>query len=789
MKSKQALKCDCKYYCMTVYKIKLILVFLCYATSLISQTLSGVVESSSGEKLAGAALYKADTTLGVVTNEYGFFSVRLGPGEHTVISSYVGFASDTLRIVMQKDSFVRVTLRRTALLEEVAVSASRIYGQPLGEVVTIPVEELKNVPVLGGEPDVIKSLALQPGISIGQEGTSRLYIRGGTPDQNLFMLDGVPIYNVTHLGGFMSILNPDAIKSIQVYKGDFPARYGGRASSVIDVTMNEGNKNSFNGLAAIGIINSRLTLQGPIQQDQSSYLFSGRASYLGLINLFRQKRKTDNYLDYWIYDVNGKVNVPLGDGQWYFSMYAGQDVGTSLIRESSTSGGRLLAQTTEENDIAWGNTILSTRYTNPIRKNMFLKVLLGYSRYQYENAVQRAEERFVQQDTITIQNTFANTTSIKDALIRIGIDHNIGDNHLLKYGAGLTRHQFAVGSKLGVDHAQNRYYPSWETYIFLEDDVRWSRYFTTNIGVRWSAFSTQGTTYQRLEPRMSLTYRPLERWAFHASATRMQQFIHLLPDNSFGFPNDIWVPATGDYPPVGAWQTSAGAEYGNDLWNASLTGYYKELTGLIDYQEGLDADQFQVLDWEDNTNGGGIGRAYGLEFGVNAQIGAFNGMIGYTLSVNERRFSALNRGDWYPFTYDRRHDFAISGHWEVSNNWRFSMNWVYQTGTAVTLPVGHIPLPNPGLTELVFAGRNNGRLPAYHRLDLGATYRKELSKGRVGIWRFSLYNAYNRRNTSYLFVGSNVLLDDDDQFITQTREVRQVTNFPILPGISYEVSF
>ena len=775
--------------------LKLFYLFIFFIPTFISAQsfiLSGYIsDKASGEILIGAHISIDDSELGTTTNEYGFYSIVFPYKKVSVVFSYIGYETQTVILELRKNTIMNIELSGKSL-EEIIITEQKTHKNERLQKINIPLNQLTSIPTLGGETDIMKSLSLFPGISTGQEGSSNLYIRGGTPDQNLILLDGIPIYNATHLGGFFSIFNTNAIKNIEVYKGNFPARYGGRLSSVIDITMKEGNDKKVQGNFGLGILTSHFAIEGPFKKEKSSYLLTARSSYLGLINLLRQKENTDNYLDYWLYDINVKTNFQLKKAKLFFSLYSGNDVGTNYDRSASSSGGQILAQYLTENQVRWGNTITSSRYVIPISPRIYGKFLAGLSTYNYQFINETNNNIFMPIDTIVEKKSFQNSSKIKDVLLRADFDFSLNPKHYLKYGTGITFHQFQTASGDNTDSLNlKNNYPSKEYYLYIEDNMTLNPHFSINPGIRWSGFNTPSQYYFQFEPRIATQYFANKNLTLNASFSIVQQYIHLLSSSGFGFPNDIWVTATESIPPQNVIQTTLGGKFiiFKDI-SLSMETYYKKMKNLIDYKVGIDNVFSTIGDWEKLVETQGEGNAYGIEWLLEKEKGKLMGFMGYSLSWNNRQFDNINQGKKYPFTYDRRHDFSLVLHYKLSSKHFISTNWIYQTGTAVTLPVASLPLPPNAITSKpVFIGRNNGRLPTYHRLDIGYEYKKTTKKGHLRIWKISIYNVYNRKNPSYLLIQSEPILDNEDQFLFSKNKVEQISLFSIIPALSLEYKF
>jgi len=763
-------------------------------------TISGYVsDEASGEKLIGANVYDARTLNGTSTNTYGFFSLTLPKDSVRLVISYIGYKPFTRVIYLDHDINLNVELSSTIELEEVVVSGERterIEENTQMSAVKLPAKQIKLLPALMGEVDVLKAIQLLPGVQSGNEGSSGLYVRGGSPDQNLILLDGVPVYNVTHLFGFFSVFNADAINNVQLIKGGFPARYGGRLSSVLEINMKEGNQKELHGSGSVGIIASRLTVEGPIVPDKASFIVSARRTYIDLlVQPFLRKEFPDGGgVGYYFYDLNGKVNYTLSDkDRMYLSAYNGLDrfYFKDVYKETnpfykSTTSGRL----------QWGNMTGVLRWNHKFTNKLFSNLTVNYSKYQFEVG---AKDETIQQIGLMYDTSSYNLryfSGIRDWSTRVDFDFLPAPNHFIKFGAGATYHTFRPGAvqfQLGQTGSQGidtTFSPgetrAKEIDVYAEDDVKLGSRLKANGGIHGSAFLVNGKSYYSLQPRLSMRFLLTESLSLKASYARMAQYIHLLTNSGVGLPTDLWVPATERVPPENSWQVAAGLarSFPHGI-EASAEGYYKVMNGIIEYKEGASFVSLEGT-WEDRV-ATGRGWAYGAEFFLQKKTGATTGWVGYTLSWSNRQFDLLNFGKPFPYKYDRRHDVAIVVIHKFGERWDVSATWVYGTGNAISLPLQRYPAVygtgsvgtwyNPEL--YYYRERNAFRLNAYHRLDLGASYHIPSRWGEHSL-NISVYNAYNRKNPYFIYYG-------EDDFGKPA--FKQVSLFPVLPSLSYSFNF
>ena len=769
--------------------------FFLVSTSAQKTILSGYIKSAnSDEAITGAIIYTQDGSYSTFSNEYGYYSLQLLPSIVTIKVSYPGSENYQIELNLTQDTLLNISLEEK-MLDEVEIVSTKIQANNPGAILNIPIKQLKQIPNIGGESDILKSLATFPGVATGAEGTSNIYVRGGTPDQNLILLDGLPVYNVSHLGGFLSVFNTDALRDVKLYKGGYPARFGGRLSSVIDIKMREGNKKEYKQELGIGLITSKFLLEGPIQKEKSSFILTGRSSYLGLINFFNDKETSDDFFNYWLYDINAKMNFSLKKGTLFFSYYTGNDYGIfkSTGRSSTFNGGEQLfsKKTIEEDKINWGNSTFSSRYILPITNKLFFKSTVGYTQYKYNFQHSEVNQEFGIADTVTTEISTKSQSTISSLIGDFGFDYTPNNKHFIRFGLNIERQGFNVANQDTISNKEK----ALIGVVYVEDDFKMTDKMSLNVGLRYTNFLTNQKLFSALEPRLKLTYEIGKETYLEVSFTKMTQYIHLITSLGAGFPNDLWLPATDFAPPESANQYSIGLFTKlNNNYLFSAEGFYKKSTNLLDYKVGADTDLL-VLDtetWQDNIERGGKGESYGAEFFHQNKIGKMSTTLSYTLSWNYRQFENINRGNKYPFNYDRRHDISVLLNYKFNPKWQLTTNWIYQSGRRVTLPIARVPRPfenEEGVGDLEFSQRNNGKLPNYHRLDLALNFEKDTKKGNVFGWNFSTYNTYNRINPSYIFVRYSSIRNEQNEQIGQTPNIRQVSLFSFIPAFSIYFKF
>lgn len=782
--------------------------FLIITTSLSAQTISGyITDEQSGEPLINATVFERNSKKGVVSNEYGFYSLTLPKGSIDLAVSYVGYTSAQVQFTLSKDTTLNVGLLVNQM-EEVVISESKIDNiakRTTVSAISLPIEQIKTLPMLGGESDVLKAVTLTPGVSAGTEGSTGLYVRGGTPDQNLILLDGATVYNASHLFGFLSVFNTDALKNLDLYKGGFPARYGGRLSSVLDITMREGNNQEFHGKIGLGLIASNLLLEGPIQKGKTSFLFTARASYLDAFTFWTKQRfdrgLTDQYSNYNLYDVNAKINHKFSDKQHlYLSFYHGRDFLFTKVKDTPNE--------LRTNELKWGNTTFSARFNQKINNKLFAKVMAYYTHYSYE--LSETDQTNVLIDSLFFSQTFRNQSLVNDFGGKINFDYTPNPNHQIKFGVEAVRHFFTPQNNLfesqsaedGNNSFTNRNdYESTEVATYFEDRINIGEKLSMNIGGRFAGFQVEESFYTSLEPRLIIGYELPKDYTLKTAYTRTKQFIHLLTNNGIGLPNDIWVNSTDNIEPQQADMFIVGIfKYFEKLGlETSIETYYKKMTHLIDYQQGINFLSSFTENWEDIVETDGTGEAYGTEFFIHKKQGRLNGWIGYTLSWNFRQFDNLNNGNPYPFKYDRRHDFSIVANYQLNEKWTLSGVWVFATGNATTLPQAKYDVIYPiSYTSLLpsrsfifsYPDRNSSRMPNYHRGDVSFTHKKITKRGRKRTFNISVYNVYNRLNPHYLIVRKNGEWNHQTQQMDNARtEMAQVSLLPFLPSVYWSLEF
>jgi len=800
----------------------LILFFPLFIFSQKTITISGYLdESETGEKLLGGTIYDLNSGKGTVTNDYGFYSLTLPIDSVRIRISYIGFTTQVFEDYLENDIQINFSLKNQMLNEVEILSSKEEFIHQKSEMssIDLSMDKVKNLPAFFGENDIMKTIQLLPGVQTGSEGTSGIYVRGGGPDQNLILLDGVPVYNASHLFGFFSVFNSDAINSTKLVKGGFPARYGGRLSSVIDIKMKEGNMKKFHGQGSIGLIASKISLEGPIIKDKTSFILSARRTYLDILakpfiaaNQRNQNSKgSENSSSstsggYYFYDFNGKINHKINEKhRLYLSNYMGRDK-AYLDFNVNYNIDSLAQSENSQSELSWGNIISALRWNYMLNNKVFINTTLRYSKYDFLISLGNETQSVNNANNSSITNirnySYAYLSNIEDWSAKVDVDWMPNPDHLVKFGVGDIYHTFIPGvttidfgsadTSIGLNYGGQNHY-AHEVSFYGEDDWKVNKNLKGNAGIHISSFFVGSKNYSFLQPRLSLRYLINDKSSFKMGYSKMGQFLHLLTNSGIGLPTDLWVPATEKIKPQFSDQIAIGyARTFNDEIELSIEGYYKTMNNLIEYKDGASFNDAQN-DWQEKVHVG-KGSSYGLELLIEKKIGKTTGWIGYTLSWTNRQFDSINFGNTYPYRYDRRHDIGIAITHEFNERINCGIVWVYGTGNAVTLGlesyssfnssmVGDLPnfnLSNPSVTTIDHINsRNNYRMPAYHRLDVSVNIKKEKKWGERTL-SFGVYNAYSRQNPFYLEFTRN---ENGDP------QLSQFSLFPLIPSITYSFKF
>jgi hypothetical protein len=756
---------------------------------------SGFVTDDHREALAGVSVRSADNE-GVLTNQDGFFSLLVESPHSGIFLHYFGYESDTLYFAVLRDTQIHVALKNK-MLSEVIISDNHRYDQTQISTVKLPLTLAKKMPNLGGESDIMKALAFTPGVTNGSEGSSGLFVRGGTPDQNLILLDNAVVYNPNHLFGFLSTFNADALKDVELMRGGFPARYGGRLSSVLNVTMKEGSRKKIQGEAGVGLLTSRFLLEGPIFQKRGSFIVSARSAYIGLVTLpkyieYRSGANGD-YTAYNMFDINAKINYDFSNARkLYLSFYTGKDA--LAIRS------RTMNEDTKTR-LHWGNITGTLRYTETINAALFWKHTIAYSQFDYNYDIYAS----MVDSTITKRNYFKNNSKLRSLSLKSEIDYVRNNQNFIKIGLEQTIYSFAPRSVSILNLEENpsvvirsdNQNQASETILYAEHEWQPNAVWKINYGLRSTLFFNK-KSYITLDPRVNVLYRLNASTTMKASYGMMNQNIHLLTNSALGYQNDIWVPSTGKIPNQRSHQGAIGMSYYAKKIKTTLTFdvYYKYMTNQLEYKEGVVIFDNNDTNWQDLVETNGIGRAYGMEIGLSKVIGNWTFLSAYTYAISNRTFPTINNGKTFAFKYDFRHNFNTTANLRLSKKWDVSSSMVYHSGQPFSMPITAVSMldgfnqgayMNPHL--FYYKDRNNIRLPDYFRIDIGANKTKVKKNGRTVVWSFSVYNVLNRPNPLYAQIAN------ESEYVPQTQQLRfkptlRLKAFlPILPSIGYATKF
>lgn len=756
---------------------------------------SGYVSDEQGEALIQAHVYDTLSQAGALSNTYGFFSISLKESQAALRFSYVGYRDTVIFISGQPARGLSVRLKPYQLQEVVVSSGAEGSSSRIRmSTVQLPIQQIERMPAIMGETDVLKALTFLPGVSGGIEGSSNIFVRGGTPDQNLILLDGAPVYNVNHLFGFLSLFNSDAVRNVELVKGGFPARYGGRLSSVLKIDMKEGNKDRIRKKLSLGVVSSRFMIDGPLSKDKrTSLLLAGRTSYLDLftfpLRLQFNAEKGNQFFNYNFFDLNAKVNHAFNARHRLFlSFYGGSDSFIEKFREISA---------VERNRLRWGNRTATLRSAHQLGNKLFLNNSLVYSDFNYA-----ITHRVTATETGAEKQFFLSQSGLQSLSFQQSLEYAPGAAHAIVVGVEANRFRFTPQrNEVQAEGDPEIFYENrlgaGSLSLFAEDEFILRSWLSLSAGLRWNTYLLKERSFTFLEPRLAARISFWKQWQLKASFSNMHQPIHLIANNSIGLPNDLWVPATAQTPPQQAQQWALSLHRHFTQWGleASLEYYQKYSWGLIDYSERKDFISTLDTDWETVIERGGRGWSEGVELLLHKKAGRLNGLLAYTLSRHERQFANINLGRRYPFQYDRRHDFAFSLNYQLNKHWNIAANWVYHTGNAVTLPTARVPAPEYARTYtgkylFTYTTRNAARLPAYHRADLGVSYARTKENGRTHEWRLGAYNLYNRRNVYYLQPTNNRVVGPDGYTIIDwdvAINERRLLSF--LPYVSYTLEW
>ncbi|MGK6351178.1 TonB-dependent receptor [Parapedobacter sp. DT-150] len=751
-----------------------------------AHTVSGYIRDAlTGETLVGASIrWKADPSVGTRANNYGFYSLTLSEGDQVLVISHIGYQTLEMPVQVSANRQVDVELRSGELLDEVVItqaSPSENVRSPQMGVARVAINEIKHVPVLMGEKDVLKTIQLLPGVMSGGEGSSNFFVRGGGGDQNLILLDEAMVYNASHLFGFFSTFNSDAIKDVNLYKGGMPPQYGGRLASVLDITMLDGNKKEFGAEGGVGLIASRLKVDGPIVKDKGSFMVSGRRTYADLFLKLSQDEEINSSRLYF-YDLNAKANYRLNDRNTLFvSGYFGRDV----LGYSDLFG------------FDWGNATATLRWNNVINSRLFSNTTFVYSDFNYHVNIENEDVNF------------AIASRIRNYNLKQDFQFFSSNKSTWRFGVNLLQQRISPANidaedDTPVNSLQLEDRSGMELAAYLSHEwnpvdrlslvygIRVNQFMLFGPGTFY-AYDAEGDVvesqeyargevvqhYFNLEPRLSLSYQLNGDNSLKLSYNRNVQHLHQLSNSTSSLPTDAWVMSSNNIKPQLADQVAAGyyQNFGDGMYEFSAESYYKYMQNQIDYRNAADLQANEHIEAELLY---GIGRAYGVELFLKKRQGKLNGWLSYALSKSERQFDGINDNNWFAARQDRTHDVAVVGMYQLSPRWNLSATLVYSTGSAVTFPSGKYSVE--GQTLWYYTERNGYRMPDYHRLDLGATWESPVGKRFSSSWTFGVYNAYNRKNAYIIDFREN----ENNPNVT---EAYRIALFGIIPSVTWNFKF
>ncbi len=824
-------------------------------------TISGyLTDRPSGESLIGAAVMDLNSRQGAVSNNYGFYTLTLPEGDVTLEYSYVGSRTVGMNFRLDRDTVINVALEPlNEALTGATVTASRsetgVRGTQMSAI-EIPVNLIKSIPAIGGEVDILKAIQLLPGVQSGTEGSAGLYVRGGGPDENLLLLDGVPVYNVNHMLGFFSVFDADAIKNVTLYKGSFPARFGSRLSSVLDIRMKDGNDQEYHGSVSVGLLSAKFNAEGPIVKGKTSFCVSYRRTYYDILAapiiayIMKQESDEDDKMGatagYYFYDFNAKVTHKFNNrDKLYLSYYMGDDdiyanikekYEYSNVRQYYDEAGQnivdLNSWTKGENKMGlgwkWGNIVTAARWNHIFTPKLFMNVTANYTQYrhgldmsEYEREISRitGDVLFSGTSSDSTEVSMKYNSLINDISGGVDFEFTPSTRHDVKFGATYTHHMFRPSiSSIRMSEVYNedgdRNFNQLDTTfgdknlltdefaIYGEDNWSVTDWFKLNAGLRYSLYGVSGKTYQSLEPRLSVRFLVNNDLSFKAAYSEMSQYVHMLSNSNISLPTDLWVPVTANIEPMRSRQVAAGAFYSWNTFDFSVEGYYKTMDNVLEYRDGA-SFLGSTTGWESKV-ACGRGWSYGVEFLAQRKVGNTTGWVGYTWSKTMRLFdrpgNIINFGEPFPAKYDRRHDLSIVVNHQFNKRIDLSGTFIYGSGTCGSLAMQKVMVPDydelhPNLSrfhrEDYLESRNNYRMPAYNRMDIGINFHKQ-KKHCERIFNVSVYNLYNRQNPFIVYPDYKVesYVDDKGNYCSNSYPIlTQLSIFPIMPSVSWTYKF
>lgn len=763
-------------------------------------TISGIItDSITGEKLISTLILEKNSQRNTTSNNFGYFSFSVPKNDNlNLIISNFGYETFYVNVYLANDTVLNVLLQpKLNEIEEIVVISAILSNSELGSVSLTP-KQLNTMPALGGEKDLFKSFQLLPGVMQGTDGKSNIFVRGGSSDQNLIILDDVPMYSIEHFTGFFSVFNNDAINSVKLLKGGFPARYGGRLSSVMDIRMKDGNMNKFGGNISVGLLTAKFFIETPIIKDKMSVMVSARRSFIDLFLTPYEAISSGAYLNYNFYDFNSKINYKINSqNRIYLSFYSGDDktrfLYSTLGKNSSSSSSKMTG----------GNLLSAFRWYHIYSNKLFGNFTTSVTNFKYGvefNNVDKENKEIV----YDVQNSL--NSSILDFSAKYEFEYSLSNFFKINLGAEYINHLFKpaeisyseMNTYKAIDFDTNivsQRFNSNEISAYIENQIKVSRFFKTNIGFRENIYIIQNKRFISHEPRIILNILPINNLSFKASYAKVSQNIHSMQVDDNEFFTTLWVPATEICPPEQATHYSVGVEiFLFKKFNLSTEFYYKTMRNLVSFDRG--SFWQNASSWETNVNKDGLGKSYGVETLFTKNAGNLTGWVSYAYSKTTRQFQNINFGKVYPDEFDRPHSFKVFGNYKLNENLNFSISWILQSGRPVNLSLGYYYSVNSNSfdfenmtpqyelqeTEL-FASKNSIRMKPYHRMDIALNWTKQKKRG-VRTWSFSIYNLYNQKNALYYYYTYSY-----DENGHKIRSLYQYTLLPFIPSVSYSFKF
>ena len=775
-------------------------------------TISGyVTDGASSETLIGANILESRRSTGTATNPFGFYTLTLSEGAVELIFSYLGYDTQHSNFELTKDTVLNIHLASNNRLAEVVVLSDRqeagLQSTAMGAH-NIPMAQIKHTPAILGEADLLKTIQLMPGVQAGMEGFSGMYVRGGGPDQNLVLLDGIPVYNADHMLGVFSVFTPEAVKNVTLFKSSFPARYGGRLSSIVDVRTNDGDMYRYHGTLSVGTLTDKLHIEGPIRKGHTAFSISARGThtvFLKNLTVTKDDYDTDKY-NYYFYDINAKINHKFNDrSRLFLGFYKGKDHFHYDYRNNNNQNGHNNQNFyRDDNHLNWGNTIAFGRWNYVFSNQLFCNTTVSYNNYRMK-LNQDIEDAHKYNDRLQDRHSYSSVfkSGIRDWSARMDFDYTPLPEHHIKFGTEYIYHTFRpetttsqvqdidngiVQQDTVYQNKNNDVLHGQELSVYGEDNFNLNNHFSINAGLRLSLFHTQGKNYFSVQPRFSARYDFGQGFSTKASYSCMAQYVHMLSSTPFSMPTDLWVPITKNIKPMYSNQYSLGGYYdGLSGWEFSIEGYYKQMRNILEYQEGVSFFGSST-NWEEKAEVG-KGRSFGLEFMVQKTSGKTTGWLAYTLSKTDHRFEngTISQGEWFPYKYDRRHNISLCLNHKFNNRIDIGASWIFNTGGCITVPEKEtiVIKPDGSIEETGYISyRNNYRLPVSHRLNMGINFNKKTKHG-MRTWNISIYNVYNAMNPNLVYSEQRNGTDQK----TKKTVIKKLTILPCIPSVTYTYKF